>query len=93
MRGVCQFSAPGQDALVSVVAAAGGDVVVAATAPGAMLTPWRDEVQVVGAVHLNNFYALNIFPLLQIHCCRPSFTGFCQAKSMDTPSPMFFSVL
>jgi len=46
MRGVCQFAAPGQDALVSVVAAAGSDVVVAATAPGAMLTPWRDEVQV-----------------------------------------------
>lgn len=46
MRGVCQFSAPGQDALVSVVAAAGENVVVAATAPGAMLTPWRSEVQV-----------------------------------------------
>lgn len=46
MRGVCQFAAPGQDALVSVVAAAADKVVVAATAPGAMLTPWRDEVQV-----------------------------------------------
>ena len=47
MRGVCQFAAPGQDALVSVVAAAGADVIVAATAPGAMLTPWRNEVQVL----------------------------------------------
>jgi beta-glucosidase len=47
MDGGCQFSAPAQDALVSVVAAANANVVVAATAPGAMLTPWRDEVKAI----------------------------------------------
>lgn len=44
--GYCQLAAPGQDSLVSAVAGTGVDVIVAATAPGAILTPWREEVKV-----------------------------------------------
>ena len=45
--GTCQFAAPAQDALVTLVAAAGARIVVAAAAPGAMLTPWRNQVQAI----------------------------------------------
>ena len=47
MNGDCQLSAPGQDSLVSVVAATGVKTVVAAVAPGAMLTPWRNSVKAI----------------------------------------------
>jgi beta-glucosidase len=47
MLGTCQFAAPGQDSLVSVIAGTGTTTVVAMTAPGAVLTPWRDEVSAI----------------------------------------------
>lgn len=46
--GVCQLAAANQDELVSAIASTGTPTVVVATAPGAMLTPWRNEVQVRG---------------------------------------------
>ena len=45
--GTCQLSQAGQDSLVSVIAATKTKVIVAAVAPGAMLTPWRDEVHAI----------------------------------------------
>lgn len=45
--GLCQLSAPGQDSLVSVIASSGVPTVVAAAAPGAMLTPWRQSVKAI----------------------------------------------
>lgn len=41
----CQLPQAGADAMVSTVAKASRQTVVAATAPGAALTPWRDQVQ------------------------------------------------
>ena len=40
----CDVVPPGQDDLVSAVAATGTPTVVAATCAGACLTPWKDEV-------------------------------------------------
>lgn len=47
LDGACQLSAPGQDSLVNVLTSAGARVVVAAAAPGAMLTPWKDSVKAI----------------------------------------------
>jgi beta-glucosidase len=47
MDGTCQVAAPGQDSLVELVAGTGTATVVVATAPGAMLTPWRDIVDAI----------------------------------------------
>lgn len=43
----CQLVPPGQDNLVSVVAATGTKTVVAMVAPGAVLTPWRNDVHAI----------------------------------------------
>ena len=46
MQGNCQLAAANQDELVSFVASTGVPTVAVATAPGAMLTPWRNDVKV-----------------------------------------------
>jgi len=40
----CALVTPGQDSLVETIAASGTPTIVAATAPGAVLTPWRKSV-------------------------------------------------
>ena len=44
--GTCQLSAANQDTLTWNIAGSGTPTVVIATAPGAMLTPWKDQVKV-----------------------------------------------
>lgn len=47
MGGQCQLAAPAQDTLVDVVSGTGTVTIVVAAAPGAMLTPWRDQVDAI----------------------------------------------
>jgi len=42
---ICDLAAPGQDNLIQVISAVSTKTVVAMTAPGAVLTPWRNSVQ------------------------------------------------
>ena len=46
-NGVCDVVAPGQDNLISVIAATNTPTVVAVVSPGAFLSPWRNSVKAI----------------------------------------------